>query len=65
MRCTWGIPAEELRFAHIPNTLEIGEIYVSQNVAEELAPNGASIEGEPEDLAFDDSGNLTAFTKKP
>ncbi|MGI8650680.1 MAG: lactate racemase domain-containing protein [Rubrobacter sp.] len=61
VRCTWGVSADELRFAHIPNTLDLGSIHVSENLASELSSERVSIEGEARELAFDESGNLTAF----
>ncbi|WP_119071237.1 lactate racemase domain-containing protein [Rubrobacter indicoceani] len=64
VRCTWGVPADRLRFAHIPNTLEIGELYVSLNLLAELPESRVSVEGEPQDLPFDASGNLKAFGRK-
>lgn len=64
IRCTWGVPTEEIRFARIPNTLDIGDLYVSRNLASELSSDSVNIEGEPRDLDFDESGNLTAFARR-
>jgi len=39
LRATWGIPANEARIVRIPNTLHIGELFVSEVIFNELKDN--------------------------
>jgi hypothetical protein len=39
LRATWGVSAEEARIVRIPNTLHIGELYVSEVIFNELKDN--------------------------
>lgn len=50
---------EELTVAWIRNTLELGEIALSENLLPEIRSNAdVEIAGDPFDLAYDSSGNL-------
>jgi hypothetical protein len=57
---TCNIPRwEDVRLARIRNTLSLGQIEVSENVAAEIAGNtDVEIVGRPYDLPFDQSGHL-------
>lgn len=62
LRCNWGVPPEEARFARVPNTLELEYVYLSESLLEEArAKEGVEVIGEPEELAFDEEDNLLAF----
>ena len=62
VRCNWGVPPEETRFVRIPNTLHLEHLYVSENLVDEVTRNaGAEVVSEPEDLRFDEAGNLQGF----
>jgi hypothetical protein len=51
-----------VRVIRIRNTLDLGEILVSENLVEELSRNSQiSHIGEPEEMRFDDLGNLSLF----
>src|SRR5262249_45035483 len=55
----WQPIAEKLRFAVIPNTLEVAELWVSKPLAAEAGSNShlqVSAEGRP--MPFDGAGNL-------
>jgi len=60
LRANWGVEDEDARIARIPNTLHIGEMYVSQKVYEELK-NHKNIEiiEELRELSFDSDGYLS------
>ena len=62
VRCTWGVPPEEIRLARIPNTLELEHVYLSDNLLAELAA-GVEETGESRELPFDSEGNLEAFDR--
>ena len=59
MHCLRQTPREELRLVFIPNTLFLGECYVSEVLAGELAGERFEICGPPVPVAFDAGGNLT------
>lgn len=66
LRCNWGVPPEEARFARVPNTLELEYAYVSESLLEEARGlEGAEVIGEPQALAFDAAGNLPGFVGEP
>jgi len=55
----WQPIAEKLRFAVIPNTLEVAELWVSKPLADEARSNShLEVSGEPRPLSFDGGGNL-------
>lgn len=61
-----GIPAEKLRLVVIPNTLYLGECFVSEAIARELAGKpGLTIAAEAEELRFDQAGNLLLRINRP
>ncbi len=54
-----GIPADKLRIVIIPNTLFLGECFVSAAIASDLAGRkNTAVAARPEELAFDAAGNL-------
>jgi hypothetical protein len=59
MHCLRQTPRDALRLVFIPNTLFLGECYVSEALARELSGERFEICGPPVPVAFDDSGNLT------
>ena len=60
MHCLRQTPRDELRLVFIPNTLFLGECYVSEALAKELAGNERfEILSIPAPVEFDGSGNLT------
>ena len=40
MRCNWGVAPEDTRFVRIPNTLELREVFLSENLVEEALEGG-------------------------
>ena len=62
IRCNWGIPPEQTRFARIPNTLHLEHLYVSENLLDEVLENAeVEVVGDPEMLRFDSEGFLEGF----
>ena len=62
VRCNWGVPPGETRFARIPNTLHLEHLYVSENLVDEVLENvDAEVLSDPEELRFDTDGNLEEF----
>jgi len=62
IRCNWGVPPEETRFARIQNTLHLEYLYVSESMVDEAIANAETeVVGDPEDLRFDPEGHLEAF----
>jgi hypothetical protein len=59
MHCLRQTPCDALRLVFIPNTLFLGECYVSEALARELAGERFEICGPPVPVEFDESGNLT------
>lgn len=60
LRANWGAEDEEARIARIPNTLHIGDMYVSQKVYEELKDHeNIEIIEELMELSFDSDGYLS------
>jgi uncharacterized protein (DUF362 family) len=54
-----GVPAEKLRIVIIPNTLFLGECFVSETVARDLTgKENVIVAARPEELAFDGAGNM-------
>ncbi|ARI78667.1 nickel pincer cofactor-dependent isomerase, group 22 [Halobacillus mangrovi] len=57
LRATWGVKDEEARIVRIPNTLHIGELYVSEVIYNELKSNESfEVLEEPAEMAFDKDG---------
>ncbi|CAN5527836.1 lactate racemase domain-containing protein [soil metagenome] len=55
----WQPVFDKIRFAVIPNTLEVAELWVSSPMLEDVKQNGnLAIVGEPRELPFDGMGNL-------
>ncbi|NLN72513.1 MAG: DUF2088 domain-containing protein [Thermoplasmatales archaeon] len=58
IQMTWGKKPEEVTIVRIKNTMELGEIYVSENLKEQVsATEGMHIVTEPFSLTFDEQGN--------
>jgi hypothetical protein len=56
------LDVSECSIAWIRNTLELGELMVSENLLEELSRNPAiEITGGPQELPFDSDGNLVSL----
>jgi len=55
-----------VRMVRIPNTLHVGEIYVSESMLEEARRHlNMVVVGDPEPWVFDDAGNLTDIGRWP
>lgn len=53
------VDLEHIRMVRIPNTLEIGEIWISESMMEEAGKNPQiEIISQPQELPFNDEGNL-------
>ncbi|CAN5563490.1 lactate racemase domain-containing protein [soil metagenome] len=62
MRCTWGVAPEETRFVRIPNTLELREVCLSENLVEEaLEAGNVEVTEEASELQFGDDGYFVGF----
>ncbi len=62
MRCNWGVEPEDTRFVRIPNTLNLKELYVSENLVDEALSGGnVEIAGDAAEMEFDEEGYLRAF----
>lgn len=60
IQMTWARKAQDVTIVRIKNTMELGEIYVSENLREEvMKTDGMHIVSEPFPLTFDDDGNWT------
>ncbi|WP_209124243.1 lactate racemase domain-containing protein [Alkalihalobacillus sp. BA299] len=59
LRANWGVAAEDARIARIPNTLHIGELYVSETIFNEInnQENIEVLQG-LEEMKFDENGYL-------
>ncbi len=59
LRCCWGTDPEAARIVHIPNTLELHHIRLSEPLLDEVqALEHVELTGGPEPFRFDDKGNL-------
>ncbi|WP_236561169.1 lactate racemase domain-containing protein [Pontibacillus sp. HMF3514] len=57
LRATWGVNDEEARIVRIPNTLHIGELYVSEVIFNEVKDQEhIEVLEEPVDMKFDEAG---------
>ncbi|MCA0987298.1 lactate racemase domain-containing protein [Guptibacillus algicola] len=57
LRATWGVEDEEARIVRIPNTLHIGEMFVSEVIYHELKDlNHIEVVDEPREMVFDENG---------
>lgn len=53
------VDIDHIRMIRIPNTLQIGEIYISESMLNDAVSNPCiEILGKPEEMAFDSNGNL-------
>ena len=53
------VDLEQIRMVRIPNTLEIGEIWISESMMEDAVKNPQiEIISQPQELPFNDEGNL-------
>lgn len=57
LRATWGVASEEARIVRIPNTLHIGELYVSEVIFNELKDQeNIEVLEDLHEMKFDDNG---------
>ncbi|KKK39785.1 hypothetical protein WQ57_00355 [Mesobacillus campisalis] len=57
LRATWGVAAEEARIVRIPNTLHIGELYVSEVIFNELKDQkNIEVLEDLQEMKFDENG---------
>ncbi|MGB3681888.1 MAG: lactate racemase domain-containing protein [Rubrobacteraceae bacterium] len=62
MRCNWGVAPEDTRFLRIPNTLELREVYLSENLVEEaLEVGNVEVVEEAAEMEFDEDGYFPSF----
>jgi hypothetical protein len=64
LRSNWGVSSQNARIVHIPNTLHLEELYVSEALLSDLEGiENIQIHGDVEDMVFDKEDNLL-FTKE-
>ncbi len=64
MRCNWGVAPEDTRFVRIPNTLELREAYLSENLVEEaLAGGNVEVVEEAAEMQFGEEDHFVGFDK--
>ncbi|WP_338470773.1 lactate racemase domain-containing protein [Niallia sp. XMNu-256] len=57
LRATWGVKSEEARIVRIPNTLHIGELYVSEVIFNELKDKeNIEVLEDLQEMKFDEDG---------
>jgi hypothetical protein len=57
LRATWGVASEEARIVRIPNTLHIGELYVSEVIFNELKDKeNIEVLEDLQEMKFDEDG---------
>ncbi len=62
LRATWGVEPEHARIARIPNTLHIGELYVSESIYEDLKDKKTiEVVEELHEMEFDEQGYLLSM----
>jgi len=62
LRGTWGVPMEEIRFMRIKNTLELGEVIVSESIFNEIRDaDGITVIEDLKPLQFNENGNFGEF----
>jgi hypothetical protein len=49
---------EKIRLCLAKNTHDLGKIYITENMVEEAVAKGCKVVGEPQEIPFDDEGNL-------
>jgi len=63
LRATWGVASEEARIVRIPNTLHIGDLYVSEVIFNELKDKkNIEILQEPKEMTFQADGYFPPFS---
>jgi hypothetical protein len=63
LRATWGVAPEEARIVRIPNTLHIGDLYVSEAIFNELKDKkNIEILQEPKEMTFQTDGYFPPFS---
>lgn len=61
LRACWGVEPGEARIVHIPNTLELEHVSLSESLLEEVrGRDDLEVLGPPASLRFDAAGNLSA-----
>ena len=62
LQCMYGVHANNFRFARIPNTLHLQEMYVSEALIPEIQQlEHLEIISEPKEMEFDEDGYFTEF----
>ena len=62
MRCNWGVAPEDTRFVRIPNTLELREVFLSENLVEEaLAGGNVEVVEEATEMRFGEEDHFVGF----
>jgi hypothetical protein len=63
LRATWGVVEEEARIVRIPNTLHIGELYVSEVIFNELKDKkNIEVLEDLQEMKFDDEGHFVPMS---
>lgn len=64
LRSNWGIEPKDARLVRIPNTLHLHELFISESLLPEIRslPH-VEVISEPEEMTFDEQGNLTSFIR--
>jgi hypothetical protein len=60
-RGNWGVSGKDTRFVRIPNTLDIHQLYISENLLPEINESNVKIIEGPSDIVFSSEGNLVEF----
>ncbi|MGB3635045.1 MAG: lactate racemase domain-containing protein [Rubrobacteraceae bacterium] len=64
IRCNWGVAPEDTRFVRIPNTLELRQVYLSENLVEEaLEAGNVEVIDEASGFQFGDDGYFVGFSE--
>jgi|SRR5690625_1771634 len=62
LRASWGKKPSSIRFIRIPNTLHLGEMYVSESLLPEMQQrDNIEVIGDLEEMKFDESGYFLPF----
>ncbi|NHM30862.1 lactate racemase domain-containing protein [Neobacillus terrae] len=63
LRATWGVVEEKARIVRIPNTLHIGELYVSEVIFNELKDKkNIEVLEDLQEMKFDDEGHFVPMS---
>lgn len=62
MRCNWGVAPEDTRFVRIPNTLELREVFLSENLVEGALEGGnVEVVEEATEMQFTEDDHFVGF----